>query len=246
MENSDIIDRVEKLSNNYTKIINRNILKRYKYLNWGNNGVGDRWCKKIFNYSVIYANLTFKTYSENIDENLDLLNNQLKIINTDNKKKGIIGIFVHSKKNNDNKNNRPIKKEILEKIKNNKCIVCGSTTELVCDHKNDLYNDIRVLNIKTQLLEDFQCLCNHCNLLKRQNCKDEIKNQKLYSAKNLPIYNIYNFNFPWEFYNFDLNNINCKKESFWYDPIEFNKKIMKYMLYTIPIVNEIKKIHPTK
>jgi hypothetical protein len=42
---------------------------------------------------------------------------------------------------------------------------------VVIDHKNDLYNDPRVHNIKTQLVSDFQPLCNACNLKKRADCR---------------------------------------------------------------------------
>ena len=39
------------------------------------------------------------------------------------------------------------------------CIVCGSASDIVIDHKNDLYNDPRVLNSDTQVPDDFQTLC---------------------------------------------------------------------------------------
>ena len=61
--------------------------------------------------------------------------------------------------------NKPVNKEIrvalLEKYKN--CLHCGSHSNLVIDHKNDMYNDKRVLNEKTQTISDFQVLCNGCN-----------------------------------------------------------------------------------
>ena len=40
-------DIVNELSNNFTKIILRNDLRKYEELNWGDNGIGDRWAKKI-------------------------------------------------------------------------------------------------------------------------------------------------------------------------------------------------------
>ena len=187
--NINIEDLVIQLSTNYTKIISRDTLKEYKKLDWGNNGIGDRWANKKFNYTVIY-NTKIKKYSENDEEiyNYDIIN-QFKIINK--KTKGIIGILVHSKRLNIIK--RPIKKEIEKSIKKNSCISCS---DIVCDHKNDLYNDISVLNIQTQQINDFQPLCNHCNLQKRQILKDEIKNNKIYSAKNLQQYKAYKFEFP--------------------------------------------------
>lgn len=34
---------------------------------------------------------------------------------------------------------------------------------------------------------------------------------------------------------------NGKKDTYWYDPIEFERKIYNYLLYTIPIINAIKR-----
>jgi len=122
----------------------------------------------------------------------------------------------------------------------NSCVVCGSKTEIVCDHKNDLYNDVRVLNSNTQCINDFQPLCNHCNLQKRQVCKNEINTQKIYSAKNIPQFKIIPFEFPWEKKVFDVNNIQCKVDTYWHDPVEFNRKLIIYLSHTIPIINSIK------
>ena len=151
---------------------------------------------------------------------------------------GIIGIYVHSKRQNIQK--RPIHKMILKKINERSCVVCGSKTDIICDHKNDLYNDNRVLQLGTQKLSDFQPLCNHCNLQKRQVCKEEEKNQKIYSAKNLVKYRIYPFEFPWEKKAFDKNDIQCKNDTYWFDPVEFENKIYHYTFYVIPVINEIK------
>ena len=49
-------------------------------------------------------------------------------------------------------------------------MACGSTKSLVVDHKNDLYNDPRVHSVETQKIDDFQSLCNACNLAKRADC----------------------------------------------------------------------------
>jgi hypothetical protein len=118
--------------------------------------------------------------------------------------------------------------------------VCGSNSDVICDHKNDLYNDERVLNSTTQVLCDFQPLCNHCNLQKRQICKEEEQNQRIYSAKNIQRYKKYRFDFPWEKKVFDRNDIYCKNDTYWFDPVEFENKIFCYLSYVIPTINEIK------
>ena len=124
--------------------------------------------------------------------------------------------------------------QILNKVKSGNFVI-------VTDHKNDLYNDARVLESKTQVLDDFQPLCNHCNLQKRQVSKTEVAEKKLYSAKNLHQYRVYPFEFPWEKRNWDETDITCKRDSYWYDPVEFNRKIAQYMEFVFPIIKEIKR-----
>lgn len=199
MKTEQIIELVRQLTNNFTNIIPRNTLKEYPKLNWGNNGVGNRWANKIFNYTVIYKNGKTKTYSDNENDTIenDIIINFLSTNQNINELNGIIGIFPHSVKTNTN-NSRQIKQEIQKIITNNRCVNCGTTNDIVCDHKNDLYNDKSVLNVKTQTIEDFQPLCNHCNLQKRQIAKEEYDNKKLFSAKCLPQFQIYEYEFPWE------------------------------------------------
>lgn len=120
---------------------------------------------------------------------------------------------------------RPIRKDIKDYYKKQPCCVCGRTSELVCDHKNDLYNDPRVLNTKTQTLDDFQSLCNSCNLLKRQISKDTIKTGKRYGATNIPAMKPFGIDFTVGDDKFDISDINAMVGTYWYDPVDFNKKI---------------------
>lgn len=136
---------------------------------------------------------------------------------------------------------RPIRSDIREKMKNRYCSNCGRKSEIVPDHKNDFYNDERVLNIKTQNEDDFQPLCTPCNLLKRSINKKEKENKKLHSAKQIPRYQNYTFEFPWEKKVFDEKDIDCKKGTYWYDIIEFDKNVMFYQMYRIPINQSVKK-----
>jgi len=236
MSQLSIEEFIIKITNNFTKILSINEIKDND-LFWGGNGLGDRWANKKFNYSVIYEKKNPTLYSENDEDKIpsNILENFLKT----NKGIGIIGIFVHSIRKN--KNQRPISKNIHKIITSMSCVVCG-TNKTICDHKNDLYNDNRVLNIKTQVISDFQPLCNHCNLQKRQICKIEQQTQKLFSAKSIQRYKIYPFEFPWEKKAFDKNDINCKYGTYWFDPVEFDKNIYYYSIYVIPIINEIKKL----
>lgn len=236
-DETDVIALVITISENYTRIIHRDELRKYKKLDWGDNGIGDRWCGKKFNYSVVFAN-RHKTYSENDDDVIpsDALEQFYQTNVTG--KAGIIGIFVHSKRTHIIK--RPIRKDIDREIKKMPCVCCGSKSDLICDHKNDIYNDESVLDVNTQCIDDFQSLCNHCNLQKRQIFREETVNNQIYSAKNLAPYRMYPFEFPWEKKMFDVKDVNTKNDTFWYDPVEFNKKIFLYMNCTIPILNELK------
>lgn len=120
---------------------------------------------------------------------------------------------------------RPIREDIRQKILLDGCIVCGSRSMLCVDHKNDLYNDPRVLNKKTQVLSDFQCLCNHCNLLKRQVSKDTKKTGKRYKATNIKTNSIFGIDFINGDETYDPSDINAMVGTYWYDPIAFMKHI---------------------
>lgn len=232
---NDMDKLINELSNDFTKIIHIDDIKTTP-LYWGGNGIGDRFANKKFNYSVVYKNGKCKTYSEN--ENDSIEDEKLKEFIAGEKGVGIKGIYVHSKRTNVVK--RPISKEIDKKIKESCCVNCGSTSDIICDHKNDLYNDKRVLKIETQELDDFQALCNHCNLQKRQICKKENETQKIYSIKNIPKFKIlYNFEIPWEKKIFDINNKLTKLDTYWYDPMEFIRKLFFYKDFIIPLHKEL-------
>jgi hypothetical protein len=49
--------------------------------------------------------------------------------------------------------------DIKNYYKNKNCIVCGSGHMIEIDHKNYLYNDFRLNDIKKQTFDDFQSLC---------------------------------------------------------------------------------------
>ena len=229
------IKDVKKLSNNYATIISKRTMSNYTDLIWWNNGLGDRWSNKLFNYTSIYKN-KIKTYSDN-DEIPDL--NLIKTFQLTIREKGIIGILPHSLKIDNC--GRPISVVIKRHIRKQSCVACGSNSDIICDHKNDLYNNPKVLNIRTQTLEDFQSLCNSCNLRKRQACKKEKELNKLYSIKNIPGYQVYKYDFPWEKIPYDITNPNIKLNTYWYDPIQFIGKIETYSKYK-QVLSNIKKI----
>jgi hypothetical protein len=132
--------------------------------------------------------------------------------------------------NNDNINKRAIRKDIKQYHYKMGCVCCGSKSDLVIDHKNDLYNDPNVLNLETQKFSDFQCLCNHCNLQKRQVCILTKKYKKRYGATNIPQLKIFGIDFIVGDETFIIDDINALKGTYWYDPIAFMEHIKNSLL----------------
>ncbi len=109
---------------------------------------------------------------------------------------------------------RAIRADIREHFKNDRCVVCGaSDTEI--DHKNGLYDDTRVLTLKTQKITDFQVLCKHCNDIKRQSVvKTKETNLRQVPPSSVRIFGI----------DFTEGNEEFKGTlvgTYWYDPVKF-------------------------
>lgn len=133
--------------------------------------------------------------------------------------------------NNDNINKRRIRKDIKEHHYKTGCVCCGCKSDLIIDHKNDLYNDPNVLDINKQKMSDFQCLCNHCNLQKRQVCIYTKKNKKRYGATNIPQLKIFGIDFIDGDETFNPDDKDALKGTYWYDPIAFMEHIKKSIIY---------------
>jgi hypothetical protein len=103
-------------------------------------------------------------------------------------------------------------------------VVCGNSNVEV-DHKNGLYNNKRVLKLSTQLLDDFQALCSHCNLQKRESYNKMKITNKRYGANRIPQLSIFNIDFTSGNEDYDINDINTMIGTYWYDPIDFMKNI---------------------
>ena len=128
--------------------------------------------------------------------------------------------------NTEKTDTRPIGKKIRDFYRNSCCVVCG-TQEIIIDHKNDLYNDPRVLNVETQTVEDFQPLCNACNLRKRQVCKKSKELGKRHRATSIPMLKIFGVDFIEGDETLDLENPNAMVGTYWYDPVRFMEHIKK-------------------
>lgn len=120
---------------------------------------------------------------------------------------------------------RPIRKDIHAHHKAMGCVVCGSRSDLVTDHKNDLYNNPRVLDAATQTVDDFQCLCNHCNLQKRQVSVKTRETGRRVGATTIPSLAIWGVDFVEGDETFEESDVDAMVGTYWYDPVEFIKKL---------------------
>lgn len=214
----------------FKSILIEDLAKTNPHLDLGNGG---SWCRSSSCNATIYKIATFKSngnvnymWDANTEEQLNIknyFNDEYKIDNKGNK---IIAIGIFGTKNRID-TARPIKKIIIDHYKKLPCCVCGSKSDLVCDHKNDLYNDPIVLNANTQRLSDFQSLCNHCNLQKRQISKETRTTKKRYSALNIPMMKTFNVPFTKGDETYDEQDINAMNGTFWHDPIDFMKNVKK-------------------
>ena len=202
-------------------------------------GNGGSWCRrsacKKYKVSTLKKNGTINYLWNADDEEKEIV---IKAFSNYPKEKGnkiqYIGIFGLKNK----KNPRPIRGDIKKYWKNFYCCSCGRNSDLICDHKNDLYNDPRVLHRKTQKKEDFQSLCNQCNLLKRQVSKDTKRTGKRYGATNIPMLKVFGINFIEGDESYDADDVDAMKGTYWYDPVAFMegiKRILKKRYYLLGI-----------
>lgn len=202
---------------------------KYSVLKFGN---GSSWCRRGVNTKYKIAtlknngNINYLWNMSELDEEkvkyeYSRITKNNSVINSSIRYIKIFGL----KENPDD--SRYIRKDIRDYYKNKSCSSCGSMRDLVCDHKNDLYNDSRVLNSKTQTLDDFQSLCNSCNLRKRDFCNKMKKTGKRIGVSSInPSLSCFNdFNKGDETY--DKNDVNALLGTYWYDPIEFIKNATK-------------------
>jgi hypothetical protein len=239
MTNQKIKDKVKELAGqDYESIIPRKSIHN-TILDKGKNGIGDRFANKLFDYTCIYNN-DIKTYSNIDDDNTYTQDIIYFMDNYSNQgKKSVIGIKIHREKETDNKNKHTINKTIKEEIVKEPCVFCGKKDDINCDHKNDHYNDSRVLNTKTQKKDDFQPVCTSCNLKKREIYKKESNSGYLFDPRNIPhmkpLLDMIQDDILYSEFGvereFNPNDIENKVDTYWYDPVEFIKKIIRYLEY---------------
>ncbi len=225
----DIINKVKLLTNEFSSILTLEDAKELGLHGGPGNGSGDRTkiCK-LFCTTYIYGEITPpKTYP--IDLNLHDYEEQISIYKTNRKatngnESGVVGFIVHYP-NTEKNISHPIREDIKKYHKGFPCCICGSG-KTVCDHKNDLYNDDRVLNSDTQTKEDFQSLCNKCNLRKRA-VSNKMKSENKRQPPPPFIRDCYGIDFTQGDETFDPDDVNATVGTYWHDPPAFLKECHK-------------------
>ena len=120
-----------------------------------------------------------------------------------------------------------IRFDIKEEIRKRKCVmlgICGTSenTIIEVDHKDGRKTDMRVSNMVSQRLEDFQPLCKAANDMKRQACKECKASGIRWDAKNI-VGNPISYYKGGAEYISSLGCIGC----YLYDPVEYRKVVYK-------------------
>lgn len=123
--------------------------------------------------------------------------------------------------------NQSIRQDIKNHYKNQPCVMLGikgfsENTRIEIDHKDGRKNDLRVSDINSQTIEDFQPLSKAANDVKRQICKRCKETNKRWSAKNIK-------GNPFAFYEGDenyTNELGCVG-CYQYDPVAYRKMMVK-------------------
>ncbi len=123
--------------------------------------------------------------------------------------------------NQDEHFNQNIRQDIKNAISKRKCVMLGingssENTVIEVDHKDGRKNDMRVSDLATQKIDDFQPLCKAANDIKRQICKLCKETDKRWDAKNI-------LGNPYSFYEGDeqfTEGLGCKG-CYQYDPVEY-------------------------
>lgn len=117
-----------------------------------------------------------------------------------------------------------IRADIKDAVRRRRCVICGAAgssenTSIEVDHKDGRKSDMRVSDMSTQRIDDFQPLCKACNDMKRQACKDCKEDGGIrWNAKNIDG-NPVSYYKGGASYTPELGCVGC----FLYDPVEYRK-----------------------
>lgn len=129
--------------------------------------------------------------------------------------------------NNQQHFSQTIRKDICDEIRKRRCVMLGingtsENTTIEVDHKDGRKNDMRVSDLKSQSIDDFQPLCKAANDIKRQICKNCKLTDKRWDARNIEG-NPYSFYDGDENYTEEQGCVGCYQ----YDPVEYRIRSVK-------------------
>lgn len=189
--------------NGYSRWVDvKEFVGEYKVLQLGNGG---SWCRR--------SSTLAKTYIVEFDK-------------TKTKGNSIDAIRLCGF-NKENSFNQSIRADIKAYYKNKNCVMLGvngksENTKIEIDHKDGRKDNMRISDISTQKIEDFQPLCKAANDIKRQICIKCKETNKRWDAKNISG-NPYSFYEGDENYTNELGCVGCYQ----YDPVEYRKMSVK-------------------
>lgn len=114
-----------------------------------------------------------------------------------------------------------IRNDIRLEVCRGRCVNCNRSSDIQCDHKNDLKNDPRVLEKATQRLEDFQPLCRNCNILKREYKVKMLRENRRIGGTELG----YSIDFIHGDFTLNLNDPNWYVGTYWGDCLAFKRSL---------------------
>ena len=129
--------------------------------------------------------------------------------------------------NEENSFNQSIRADIKAYYKDKKCVMLGvngysENTKIEIDHKDGRKDNMRVSDMSSQRIDDFQPLCKAANDIKRHICKKCKETNKRWDAKNI-LGNPYSFYEGDENYTKEIGCVGCYQ----YDPVEYRKSSIK-------------------
>lgn len=226
LSKKELVEKYYLDENGYSEFIIRYNLELPLYWSSGDSvfrGDGDL-CKqyKIFRFT---KNLNFsnKSHYWDLSENdIELITNHHNLLNFDSARTNTV-LYIRSYGKLENpQNEHPPRQDIRDEICRRCCANCGTNSNIEVDHKNSLKNDPRVLNTHTQTIDDFQALCRHCNIVKREKEKRAKLQGRRYGARNELRYGI---DFTQGDFTLDINDPNWYIGTYWGDCIAFKQNI---------------------
>lgn len=203
----------------------------YVSLTFGNGG---SWCRSDGTFGkknkvmTIKANglyVIFPSWKPTESEQVQIESKIVEIKGKSMKGNKIVSIGYFGQVNTAQIGSRSISENIKKFFKDHVCVHCGTSTNIEIDHKNGLMNDPRVMNTKTQKVNDFQPLCKHCNDVKRQTIKKMKETGIRHKASSIPILSGYDIDYITGDETFDVADPYTMVGTYWYDPVLFMKTI---------------------